>query len=337
MEQKKEYAAVDVFKMFCAILVMLIHTKPFENIFWIDAAIGMLTRIAIPFFFTVSGFFLFKKVNEKPEEKWITIKKYIIRLVRFYIIWFVIFRVLDILLGGPYHGWRYYFKQFFFTTDGSPLWFINALIWAVIIISVLDIWLNKRIIFIIGIILLLIGYCMSTLLGITARSSIVIAIKPFTSFFGIQGGLFFALPYVSMGTLISDNRKEDNGVKKYIVLAVICFLCLGAESFAVVTRLNAPYTFLWISALPMTWFLVHAILTISLANRTIYFTVRKISTLFYVLHVIVFKVLQKELTDLGINDTMNILLTIGTLIITGIMTCGLVRLSQKVHSIKYIM
>ena len=31
-EQRKGYAAVDIFKFFCAILVIAIHAKPFVNI-----------------------------------------------------------------------------------------------------------------------------------------------------------------------------------------------------------------------------------------------------------------------------------------------------------------
>lgn len=55
---KKDFAAVDLFKMVCAVLVMLIHTKLFENNFWLDAGGGMGTRFAIPFFFVASGYFL---------------------------------------------------------------------------------------------------------------------------------------------------------------------------------------------------------------------------------------------------------------------------------------
>ena len=65
--KRKSYPGVDIFKMACAILVMIIHTKPFENIFWIDAGIGMVTRFAVPYFFTVSGYFLYKKVEEKSR------------------------------------------------------------------------------------------------------------------------------------------------------------------------------------------------------------------------------------------------------------------------------
>ena len=67
----EEYSSVDIFKFFCAILVVAIHTKPFENIFWLDAAIGILTRFAVPYFFVSSAYFLFIKlrVTQNPSKE----------------------------------------------------------------------------------------------------------------------------------------------------------------------------------------------------------------------------------------------------------------------------
>ena len=326
--QKKEYAAVDLFKMVCAILVMMIHTKPFENIFWIDAGIGMVTRFAVPFFFTVSGYFLFKKVGEKPEEKWQIVGGYLLRLLRFYTIWFVIFRIVGIALEGNYYGIGFNLKQFFFTTNGSPLWFVNALLWAVIIVAVLSTWLGRKIVFVVGVIFLLIGYCMSTLLGITGEWAIVQALKPITGFLGIQGGLFFAFPYVAMGAVLAEKYLVVENKKN--ILGIACFfICLGVESLVAVLKLNAPFTFLWISALPMTWFVVKLMLTIELDSKPVYYAIRKVSTLFYVLHVVVFKVLQKGINVLDLADCMNLLLTFGTMIITFVLAHAIVKLSNK--------
>ena len=215
MEERKEYAAVDLFKMFCAILVMMIHTKPFESIFWLDAGIGMLTRFAVPFFFTVSGYFLFQKISQQPERRKEIIVHYLLRLLRFYLIWFVVFRAVDLALGWNFHGFWYYIKQFFFTTDGSPLWFMNALIWAVLLVSLLTFWFKKKTVFILGIVFLVIGYCMSTLLSITEDLGFVKVLKPFTGFIGIQNGLFFAFPYVAMGSLLTEKPlKTENNLSR---------------------------------------------------------------------------------------------------------------------------
>lgn len=340
MERRKEYAAVDLFKMFCAILVMMIHTKPFENIFWLDAGIGMVTRFAVPFFFTVSGYFLFRKISQRPEKKKEIVCNYLLRLLRFYLIWFIAFRILDGVLAGRFNGVQYYIRQFFFTTDGSPLWFVNALIWAVVLVSVTTLWLKKRTVFIVSIIFLAAGYCLSTLRGVTENTGIFNVIKPITDFIGIQNGLFFAFPYVAMGALLSEKPlKTEN--RKNLILVILFFICLGIESLVAVMKLNAPLTFLWISAVPMTWFTVKLVLSFEMESKPIHYTIRKISTLFYVLHVIVFKLLQKFFTTIQFSqiDSMSLILTLCTFVITLGVTYAFFLLSkkEKLQWLKYAM
>ena len=338
MNANREYAAVDIFKMVCAILVMLIHTKPFENVFWIDAGIGMVTRFAVPFFFTVSGYFLFKTARRVPSKKWMIVGRYLLRLIRFYAIWYVVFRLVDGLLSGSFQSFGYYIKHFFFTSDGSPLWFMNALIWAVIIVSVLTSCLRTKVVFCMGIFFLIIGYSVSTMLGVSGDTWIVQILKPITNLIGIQNGLFFAFPYVAMGAYLSEqNLKEDH--RKNILGIVLFFVLLGAESLVAVMKLNAPLTFLWLSALPMTWFVAKLTLTIELPDKPFYYVLRKISTLFYVLHVVVFKILQKVIVASGIHDPANLLLTIATFLITSAVSYLILLLSRKKHMawLKYAM
>ena len=239
-------------------------------------------------------------------------------------------------VGGSLHNFKYYLKQFFFTTDGSPLWFVNALLWAVIIVTVLITWLKSKMVFAVSIVFLLIGYSMSTLLGITGDWCIVQTLKPITGFLGIQGGLFFAFPYVSMGAVLS--KKELAAEHKKNIIGTVCFfICLGIESLLAVIKLNAPFTFLWISALPMTWFVVKLMLTIEIESKPVYYTIRKISTLFYVLHVVVFKVIQKTLSN--INDPMHLLLTMAVLLITALLAYGILMLSKtkQFNWLRYVM
>lgn len=340
MGRRKEYAAVDLFKMFCAILVMMIHTKPFENNYWLDAGIGMVTRFAVPFFFTVSGYFLFQKISEQPEKRKDIVVHYLLRLIRFYVIWFIVFRAVDIALEGSFLGVWYYIRQFFFTADGSPLWFMNALIWAVVLVYLMNLWFKKKTIFIIGIVFLTIGYCLSTLLSITEDTEIVNIFKPVIGFIGIQNGLFFAFPYVAMGALLAEKPiKAENG--KNLVYIILFFVCLGAESIFAVLKLKATFTFMWISVVPMTWFTVKLLLSLEIKSNPIHYTIRKISTLFYVLHVIVFKLLQRLFVVIHISciDSMNLIITICTLMITFGVSYGFFLLSKKgkLQWLKYAM
>ena len=337
-EQKKEYAAVDLFKMFCAVLVMLIHTKPFDSVFLADAALGIITRFAVPFFFTTAGYFFYKKLSDHPEESISVLKGYLLRLFRFYAIWFLIFRVQNCLMSGHVKTFPFYVKQFFFTTDGSPLWFVPALIWAIILVYLLSRFMKPAFVFLVGMLCLLTGYTFSTLLGITENSAVFHLIQPFTDFIGIQGGLFFAFPYAAMGALLSTVRIRKQHRKDSI--AVVLFLALlGVESLAAVTCLKAPFTFLWLSAVPMTWFVTRLMISIELREKKIYYDIRKTSTLFYVMHVIILKIVRCFIERSGIADQMHILLTLFTFMFTMIACLSVLWLSgkQKFCWVKYLM
>ena len=71
MTQTGGYPALDAFRLIAAILVIAIHTSPLSDIS--SAADFILTRIiariAVPFFFMTSGFFLFKDGPDKEKLK----------------------------------------------------------------------------------------------------------------------------------------------------------------------------------------------------------------------------------------------------------------------------
>ncbi|MBQ6686626.1 MAG: acyltransferase family protein, partial [Firmicutes bacterium] len=61
--QNRRYASIDAARFFCALLVVAIHVRPLETYtelgnFLLDKG---LCRIAVPFFFLVSGFFWARK------------------------------------------------------------------------------------------------------------------------------------------------------------------------------------------------------------------------------------------------------------------------------------
>lgn len=78
----KQYSAIDLFKLFAAILVVAIHTHPFYPTV-LDYYFTCFCRIAVPFFFVATSFFFFRK----PDAD---IRKYNTRMLTIYILWFVI-------------------------------------------------------------------------------------------------------------------------------------------------------------------------------------------------------------------------------------------------------
>lgn len=80
---KKQYAAVDIAKYVSALLVVCIHTFPFIDINEMlnTYFIQTICRLAVPFFFMISGYFLFRKIRNEEEDKDV-LKKVFISLIK---------------------------------------------------------------------------------------------------------------------------------------------------------------------------------------------------------------------------------------------------------------
>lgn len=101
----RTYKGIDVIKLAMAILVISLHVYPFESIN--DSlhyyTIHWFSRIAVPFFFISTGFFLFKNENEEIMVK--RVKRYLIKIFKLYCIWGVIYLpwyLKDRVLGKGY-------------------------------------------------------------------------------------------------------------------------------------------------------------------------------------------------------------------------------------------
>ena len=60
MTEKKSYAGIDYFRLIAALLIIAIHTSPLDSFSETGDFIltRMIARVAVPFFFMTSGFFL---------------------------------------------------------------------------------------------------------------------------------------------------------------------------------------------------------------------------------------------------------------------------------------
>ena len=127
-----ESKGIDVAKIFCAFLVVAIHTEPFHSLIWLDRGLGLITRIPVPFFFVCSGYFFFKNKNIGIQG----ILKYEKHILIMYVIWTVIYFPFAMAQwGNPTTA--FVFKKFFI--DGFlHLWFLKALAIAVLLVWLLS-------------------------------------------------------------------------------------------------------------------------------------------------------------------------------------------------------
>lgn len=144
----RNYNAVDLAKFICSILVMTVHIYPFGFSdetgpirYMNDLFENYLSRIAVPFFFVCSGFFLYKKTT-LPSFHFGPTKKYALRLLRLYFVWTLIYfplayKEFPIDEKGMAYAILTYVKRCVFTGSYTHLWYLNAAIFAVLLISLL--------------------------------------------------------------------------------------------------------------------------------------------------------------------------------------------------------
>ena len=96
MSERKQYKSLDVAKFVSAVLIIILHTAPFGSY---SKALtfgfrNIITVVAVPFFFFVSGFLAFGKLNSleigKRKEY---IKNYLSRIAIMYFIWSAVYFV----------------------------------------------------------------------------------------------------------------------------------------------------------------------------------------------------------------------------------------------------
>lgn len=190
---KTVFKGIHLMKLIMAYIVVAIHTT--------DWSLLGLTETAVPFFFLVSGFFLFKKLDGTKEDDLAVIRQWILKVLKLYLIWTAIylpFTVIGflrdglslqtavavfvrnlILVGENYLSW--------------PLWYLLAMIWGGILIYVMR-WMRMPVwgMFLAGIMLFLLPDLFH--LG---------EIPAFKALFKTEdNGIFYSLMYLTAGGLL---------------------------------------------------------------------------------------------------------------------------------------
>lgn len=131
--EKKEYFAIDVLKFIAAYMIMAIHFMPFEDInkelnFWFTQ---VFCRMAVPFFFVVSGYFAANKLQD--GKKTIQYLKRILLMYLLYTLLYLPFMLEEYRKLGysVFEKLTTFLKAFFIWGSYFHLWYFLALIVAV--------------------------------------------------------------------------------------------------------------------------------------------------------------------------------------------------------------
>ncbi len=199
-----------------AFLVVALHIFPvtklkgFEGLFSYEIASG-ITRIAVPTFFLISGYFLRNKLNDKAY-----LLKYAKRILLLYAIWQILY--LPDLIRFYKLGWFSQFDMILKLVYGYwHLWYLLA---SVIAVGLLYLVQNSTILskWILIISLLTFGYVFQILIQSDALHRYLDVQFIYASIGTTRNFLFFAFPMMLVGTLYDSWGPNVLKLKKYYIL-----------------------------------------------------------------------------------------------------------------------
>lgn len=311
---------LDILRYICSILIIILHIRPFylynNNLDFIFN--NYITKIGVPIFFTITGYFLFKK--EKDNQLYI--KKYLKNLLVIYLIWSVIYLPFFIKYSTDYvgfdNGYPFIFNNIHSILIGLlynglfyHLWYFPALILSIIILYILKKKINIKVILFISFILLVIGsfesYC--GLLPLSIRSILTNYLK---IFYTTRNGLFYGLFYLTLGYYLG--TKESLNINSNFPLLLFFIFLLALESnftsYIYYTRLDILLTVPFI-----IYFMVTSFIYITNNKNTL--KIRQLSKYYYLIHpliIVFYRLITKGKFD---NPIINIpVIIIGTHIIS---------------------
>lgn len=229
-EIKQRYDSVNIMRIVSALLVIAIHTSIFGSVNPTANAIVTkgISRIAVPFFFISTGYFMFKNINREGY-----IKNFIKRLVKIYLI----IGVIDVFLIIPYISVRLqggFIKALQVILIGGiteSLWYVPAIILSVLVVSVFikKNWIKPLVI--VSILLYIIGILGDSYYGLIVNTPLEKIVDIYKMIFiNTRNGITFSVPFVAIGALMAKGNIV-NSIKniKYAVLGFS--ILLGIEAY----------------------------------------------------------------------------------------------------------
>lgn len=214
-----DYKLIDLIKFLCAYLVIGIHTRPLQSVSVLFDKIVYynISNYAVPFFYACTGYFLIVK---QPEINLHTKLIYRVKKIfNIYIIWSIVYLPLTvygwfvegnktleyaalcirnfILVGENYYSWA--------------LWYLNGLIFALVLIDILSKRFSIETIVRFGSVAYMAGIVLTSLGGHQDKLPSLLAFLVniyFSIFATTRNGLFQSLVFVSLGMYIADIEKS---------------------------------------------------------------------------------------------------------------------------------
>lgn len=250
-------------------------------------------RIAVPFFFISSSFFLFKKINKcsSEKEKIKVVKNYCLRILKLYLFWLV--------LSLPYMLDKFLFNSGYDVLTGLGVfaikiicfdafggaWYLGATIFSALFVYLLSKKVNNTSLVIFSLIFYIIAILDSTYFNLFSLkdNSIFMFFQANTP---IYLSVFNGIMYFTIGKLFAEKEKRI-GTKKSLIMTILCFVLMYTE-LMLSNYFGLNYaTDCFFMLLPFSCFFFQFVINIKLKESKTYRFVRKSSTFIYLSHFLI--------------------------------------------------
>lgn len=296
MAKNKGYVGIDYFRVVAAFLIVAIHTSPFASVSGTGGFIftRIIARVAVPFFFMTSGFFLISRYACNTKKLWAFEKRT------------AIIYGVAILIYIPINFYNGYFrmdnllpnviKDLIFDSTLYHLWYLPASMTGAVIAWYLVRTFHYPKALIAASALYFIGLLGDSYYGVA--EGIVCLNRFYDNIFQVadytRNGIFFAPVFFILGGFIADNRHSQIALAKGVLGFGVSFAMMSAEALALhyfdLQRHDSMYVFL----LPCMYFLFHILLHFKGKRLA---ALRMASLIVYIIHplmIIIIRLIAKQ-------------------------------------------
>ncbi len=326
----KSIASADILKFLMSVLIVATHTSLFSPY------LTPVVRLAVPVFFTLSGYFFFSKVNalENYSDKNAYLMKSVKHNLRLYAFWFVVlspitFYIRDYSSLGLLSGVRSILKDFFLASTFQSSWYITALILGLIFVFFLSQRMSNKALIIMGIVFYIPALLSSNYRFVAESGELTVKLyNAFTDIFSLPCRNFFvSLIYLSLGKCIAE-KEESAFNKKDSLLCLLSFALVISEYLALhFGRVQIKDTDCFIMLPACAYYICKATLPLNV-RCSLSGVLRKVSTISYCLHMPVFMIIGKICLTLDIPDFGNIIVFALTLAVTWAVSLMILKLEK---------
>lgn len=296
---KRQYGAIDIARYVSALLVVAIHVYPFVDMSPVfnQYFIAIVCRLAVPFFFVVSGYFFFRKIRRnETEENREKLKDYLWRIGKIYLIWTVIYL--------PYTIWNYasvgfswqsifsWVRDFFLNGSYYHLWFLPAMMLGMAIVWFLYEKRGMMFTLKVSLGLYVVGYLINIYAPYWETLPYVSILYGFfqKTLVTARDGFFFAPMFLSLGLLLAKTRRVRARAAG-TAFAISMVLLVGEVAIYGKLGILEDLSCMFLMLIPAVFFLVDWLLVLRVPWNPGYRTLRQDSLLIYTSHILFARIL----------------------------------------------